>query len=52
MIGGAILKDHRAEIVGPGSSKRMAFPYAPIVRPEQLFEDHDLKGGKRRSRRR
>ena len=32
---GEILRDHRVDELSP-SSKRPAFPYAPIVRPEQL----------------
>ncbi|WP_207005378.1 CaiB/BaiF CoA transferase family protein [Trinickia mobilis] len=39
---GAILKDHRADELVP-KLEAAGIPYAPIVRPEQLFDDPHLK---------
>jgi crotonobetainyl-CoA:carnitine CoA-transferase CaiB-like acyl-CoA transferase len=39
---GAILRDHRAEELAP-KLEAAGIPFAPIVRPEQLFDDPHLK---------
>jgi crotonobetainyl-CoA:carnitine CoA-transferase CaiB-like acyl-CoA transferase len=39
---GEILKDHRADELAP-KLEAAGVPYAPIVRPEQLFDDPHLK---------